>query len=94
MADKRISNHIVETCKKLGIDYTSCNPNYTQFYNDALRLRSIYRKLKVYAGELEDICERHKINGLNKLLRGDIEKLEKIEHDLIKMATKISEDKK
>ena len=38
----------------------------SQNFNDALRLRSIYRKLKVYAGELEAICERHEINGLSQ----------------------------
>lgn len=92
MADKRISNHIEEACKKFGIKYSSINPNYTKFYSDALRLRSIYRKLKVYAGELENICERHEINGLSKLLHDDIKTIEKIEHDLIKIATKINKE--
>lgn len=92
MADKRISHNIVEVCHKLGIDYKSNNPNYSSLYTDALRMRDIYRKLKIIAGDLEEICEKHTINGLSNLLKDDIELLEKIEHDLVKLAYKIHKE--
>jgi len=94
MADRRISHNIVEICNKLGIEFKSNNPNYNQFYADALRLRDIYNNLKIIAGDLEEICEKHKINGLSSLLKDDINLIEKVEHDLVKMSRKLDKEKK
>jgi len=92
MADRRISHNIVEICHRLGIKFESKNPNYNKFYEDALRMRDIYNKLKIIAGDLEEICEKHTINGLNGLLKDDINLIEKIEHDLVKMAKAINKE--
>lgn len=94
MGDKRISHSIVEACKRIGIDYASINPNYTNFYSDAKQLGKIYRDLKILAGELEEICERHKIDKLSKLLHDDILKIERVEHDLVKVAHKLQKEEK
>ena len=92
MGDKRISQSIIEACKREGIVYTSVNPNYTKFYSDARKVGEIYRDLKILAGELEEICERHNIDELSKLLHDDILEIEKVEHDLIKVAHKLREE--
>jgi hypothetical protein len=90
--DKRISLTITEICQKLGIEYTSCNINYIQMINDAKRLGEIFRDLKIIAGDLEAIAERHKIDGLGTLLHDDALVIEKLDHEIIKMAMKIKEE--
>ena len=92
MGDKRISQAIIEACKKEGIEYSSVNPNYTKFYSDAKKIGEIYRELIILARDLEEICERHNINELSKLLHDDVLEIEKIEHDLIKFAHKIQKE--
>lgn len=94
MADKRISLTITEICKKLEIDYSSCNPKYLEMVNDAKRLGELYRDLKIIAGDIEAIAERHNIGGLKNLLHDDALTIEKIDHDLIKMASLIKEEEK
>lgn len=93
MGDKRISHIITEACKREGIAYTSINPNYTQFYSDAIKVGEIYRDLKILEGDLEEICERHNINELSKLLHDDILEIEKVEHDLVRVAHKLQKEK-
>jgi len=90
--DKRISLTITEVCKKLGIDYSSCNPNYIQMINDAKRLGEIFRDLKIIAGDLEAIADRHNVNGLKNLIHKDALELEKIDHEIIQIAKKIKEE--
>ena len=90
--DKQISHVIVETCKKLGINYKSCNPNYIEFYSDAQILGQLYKDLLEIAGRLQEISERHQIKELNQLLTDDIYALERIEHDLVKLSQKLKEE--
>jgi len=90
--DKRISLTIVEVCKKLGIEYSSCNPNYLSMINDAKRLGEIYRDLKIISGDLTAIAERHNIEGLKDLLLDDATTIEKIDHEIIKIAKKLKEE--
>lgn len=45
--DNRISLTIREICNKLGIEYSSCNPNHAQMINDAKRLGEIFGDLKI-----------------------------------------------
>ena len=90
-SDKRISLTITEICNKLGIDYSSCNPHYIQMINDAKRLGEIFRDLKIIAGDLEAISERHKIDGLKRIIHKDALKIDKIDHDLIRLAQKIKD---
>ena len=89
--DKIISHNIIESCKKLGIPYHSCNPNYLEFSNDAQLLGQLYKDLIEIAGKLKEISERHHINGWDKLLRKDIKLILNTEHDLVKLAKKLKE---
>lgn len=89
MPHKRISLTILEVCQKLGINY---KPEDKQLFNDAKRLGEIYRELKVITGDLQCISERHNIKDLYLLLSDDIEQIEKIEHDVIRIATKIKNE--
>jgi hypothetical protein len=85
MAHKRISFLISETCHKFGIDY---RPGNQVIFNDAKRLGQIYLELKIIAGDLAAIADRHKIPEL-KLIHDSLAKIEKIEHDIIKLAKKL-----
>lgn len=88
--DKQISHLIIESCKKCGIDYKSCNPNFINFTNDAQKLVQLYKDLQQIASKLEEISERHIVPSL-KL---DIVELTTIDHDLIRLAMKIKEEEK
>ena len=90
--DKRISLTISEICQKLGINYESINPNYRQMINDAKRLGEIFRDLKIIAGDLTAIAERYNIKELKDLLLDDANTIEKIDHEIIRVATKLKED--
>ncbi|MFH0806088.1 MAG: hypothetical protein V1901_04385 [Patescibacteria group bacterium] len=88
MEDKNISLRILTICRKLGIDYNSPSIN-ANFINDAGRLGDIYIDLKSIAAEILEISERHNLEGLGQLLLDDIEILEKIDHDILKVARKL-----
>ena len=90
--DKNISNIIIETCKKEGIQYKSCNPNYVEFTNDAQLLGQLYRDLIEIGAKLHEIAERHDIPELREMIKFDIDQLEAIDHDLVRMATKLKND--
>lgn len=92
--DKQISHNIAEACKKLGIDYKSCNPNYVEYYTDAQELGQIYRDLKEIAAKLKDLSEKHNIDEIGKFLDREVELIERIDHDLIKLAHRLNEEKK
>jgi len=87
--DKRISLTISEICQKLGINYESINPNYRQMINDAKRLGEIFRDLKIIAGDLEGIAERNNIKELKNIIHKEALEIEKIDHDITKIAQKI-----
>jgi len=91
MKAERISLTIMEVCQKYGIDFDSCNPHCGQMINDAKRLGEIYRDLKIIAGDLEAIAERHQIDGLKNLIHKDALEIDKIDHELIRIANKIQE---
>jgi hypothetical protein len=92
MESKRISITIAEICQKLGIDYSSVNPHYIQMIDDAKRLGEIFRDLKIIAGDLEAIAERHQVDGLKDIIHQDALDLETIDHDIIRLAKKIKEE--
>jgi len=92
MGTKRISLTIAEVCQKYGINYTSINPDYSQLINDAKRLGEIMIDLRIIAGDLEAIAERHDIDGLKDIIRQEAFDIDKIDHELVKIATKIKEN--
>jgi hypothetical protein len=89
MKAERISLTIGEVCAKLGIDYCTINPHYLEMINDAKRLGEIYQDLKIIAGDLEAIAERHQIDGLKKIIHREALEIDKIDHTLIKLAQQI-----
>ena len=92
MESARLSHIVSETCKKMGIPYCSNNPQYSQFLIDAEKLRDIYIQLKCIVADLVEIEERHKIEGLSRLLVDDIKQLDVINHDVIKIATRLKSE--
>ena len=90
--DKQISHNIIESCKKLGIEYTSCNPNYIDFTNDVQEVVQIYKDLQTIEDKLARIEERHKVNGLSEIITRLIVELAKVDHEIIKLANQIKND--
>jgi hypothetical protein len=86
--DKNISHIIDESCKKCGINYKSCNPNYITFTTDAQLLGQLYKDLQQIASKLVEISERHDIPEL----KIDIFNLNFIDHDLVRLATRIKNE--
>jgi len=92
--DKQISHNVSETCKKLGITYKSCNPNYTEFTTDAQELVQIYVDLQTIEDKLNRIEERHAIDGLATILTKAIIDLGRIDHEIIRLARQLKENVK
>jgi hypothetical protein len=92
MKAEKISLTISEVCAKLGVDYCSVNPHYLEMIDDAKRLGEIFRDLKIIAGELEAIAERHQVDGLTDIIHQDALDLETIDHDIIRLAQKIRQE--
>jgi len=92
MKAERISLTIGEVCAKLGIDYCTVNPHYLEMINDAKRLGEIFRDLKIIAGDLEAIAEKHQIDGLKEIIHQDALDLETIDHDIIRLAQRIRKE--
>lgn len=91
--NKNISDTIVQVCKKLGIKYQSCNPDYTAFHNDAKRIAEIVKEVEDLTYELHCILDRHNIeNGIKNLIESDLKKLHEIDHDLIRFAKRIKKE--
>lgn len=88
METKNISLRILAACKKFGIKYNS-NIINDKFISDAEKLGKIYLDLKIIAGDILEISERHNLEGLGELLQDDILALEKIDHDILKLAIKL-----
>jgi hypothetical protein len=76
----------MQCCIKEGIKYSSTNPAYTNLEEDALRLRNIYRDLIIIAGDLEEISERHQIDGLKNIIHKEALQINENSHDIIKLA--------
>ncbi len=92
--DKQISNLISEACKKEGIVYKSCNPNYIVFTNDAQQLVQLYKDLQQVIAKLVEISERHDIPELKEMIKFDIDQINAVDHDLIRLTQKIQEEEK
>ena len=60
---RSISQIIVEVCKKEGIVYSSINPDYVIFTNDAVRIGEIVKIIQGAIDELDCIFSRHKVNN-------------------------------
>jgi hypothetical protein len=94
MSHRNISRIIVACCKKNDISYCSIYLLDEEKKVDIFRLREIYVDLKEIVGDLQEISERHNLPELNNLFHNDIEKLTNIDHDIIKLATRMKEVEK
>ncbi|MHA1437961.1 MAG: hypothetical protein ACTSPD_10325 [Promethearchaeota archaeon] len=89
-----ISYMIERICKKLGIDYKSPHlQNNIDIMKDAWRLQEIYVELHIILGDLEDIAERHQIDGLGMMLQQEIALIEQCDHDINRIAKMMNERK-
>jgi hypothetical protein len=89
MPHKRISCTISEVCQKYGIDY---KPGDRVIYNDAKRLGQIFCELKIIAGDLVAIAERHDADGLKDIINQEALNLEVIDHEICQLASKLSKE--
>jgi hypothetical protein len=90
--DKNISHLITEACRKNNIYYRSCNPNYITFSSDAQLLVQLYKDMLDIVDKLTGISDRHEIPELKKLISFDIDRINEIDHDLIRLSRKIREE--
>jgi len=88
-----ISYIIEKACERLGIDYKSPHIKYNTM-RDAKRLSEIYLSLKEIIGELCEIENRNHVHGIGYAMEIIIKNLDKIDHSLIKLAFRISKEKK
>lgn len=79
-----ISEMIEIACKKFGIEYKSSHKD--MITNDAIKIGEIITDLKIMAGELEEIADRHKIDGLKGILHKEALKIDAIDHELIRLS--------
>lgn len=93
MDSVKISVTISEVCQRLGIDFHSCNEKYISYVKDAKELSEIYLDLKLLIGRIKFIEERYNLNGLRTPFEQAISGLENIDHDIIKLARKLTEEK-
>jgi hypothetical protein len=91
--DKNISHVIMECCKKEGIDYHSINPNYVEFTNVVQDFIQVDRDLRTIEDKLRIIEEKYKIKGLTKIITKAIIKLAKLDHEIIRFAIKIKNER-
>jgi hypothetical protein len=92
MKAEKISLIIASICKEKGIEYCSTNPHYITLVEDAVKLGKLYLELRIMAGDIQEILDRHNITGLEQLLYDDLKALENTEHDLLKLAQKLKDE--
>jgi len=89
-----ISLMIDTICKELGINYSSKNPHYQTFVDDAIKLGGIYQDIKIMIGEIHDIEIRHGFNGVKEKLEEIIKVLDETDHQIIRVAKALKEQEK
>jgi len=82
-----ISELIENACKKCGIDYKSKHKD--NIINDAIKLGELIIDLKIIAGELEEIADRHEIEGLKGILHKEAFRIDEIDHSLIHLSKRL-----
>ena len=84
--NSHISYLIERACEQAGITYNSPFLKNGEAYKDAERLGILYMKLKRIAGELQDISEKHNLDGLGEMIKKEIQFIEEADHGIIKIA--------
>lgn len=93
-SNSHISYLVERACENAGIEYHSPYLKNGEAYKDAERLGILYMKLKRIAGELQDISEKHNIDGLGEKLAAEIQFIEHSSHGIIKVAQIIKNSRK
>ena len=88
---ENISLIIDSICKKHRIEYNSSNSHYISIKEDACKLAKMYLKLKEMMGLLQEIEERHDLNGLKAKIEIVIAELNDADHLIFKIARELSE---
>ena len=88
---ENISLIIDNICRKLGVEYNSCNLHLITIQEDAQKLAKIYLQLKIILGIIQEIEERHEINGLRVKFEQLIRELEEADHIVIKLARELKD---
>ncbi len=91
MKAEKLSLIIDSICKELGIDYSSCNPHLVTLYEDAQKLGKMYLQLKEMVGIIQEIEDRHDLNGLRAKFDIVIKHLDETDHDLINLARQLKD---
>jgi len=86
MKAEKISLIIDSICKELGIDYCSINPHLVTLQEDAIKLSKIYLNLKEMVGIIQEIEDRHNLNGFKNKFDELIKELDTADHNIIKLA--------
>jgi len=86
-----ISEIIEIACKKNGIYYKS--KYKVNIINDAIRLGELIMDLKEIAGEIEEIADRHEIEGLKGILYKEALRIDTIDHELIHLSQRLRRKK-
>lgn len=88
---EKISLMINSICQEHNIDYCSVNPACITLMADAKRLSKIYLQLKEMIGIIQEIEDRHELNGLKKEFDKLIKILDRQDHVVIQLARKFTE---
>jgi hypothetical protein len=88
---EKISLLINSACRDLGIDYCSVNPACITLMEDAKKLSKMYLQLKEMIGIIQEIEDRHELNGLKKEFDKLIKILDRQDHVVIQLARKLTE---
>jgi endo-1,4-beta-mannosidase len=91
MKTEKLSLIVDSICKELGIKYCSVNPHLVTLQEDALKLSKMYLQLKEMVGIIQEIEERHNLNGLKAKFDVVIKHLSESDHDLIKLARELKD---
>lgn len=83
----RIAYRVEQVCKHLGIKWKSKYLTKSDFHKDALRLLDLYNIMKQVVGEMIEIADKHGAEDLSKMLWNDINLIENVDHDIVRIAT-------
>lgn len=91
MKSSIISLIINSICKKLEIEYNSINSHYVSLMEDAQKLSEIYLQLKGITGTIQEIEDRHELNGLKEKFDNLIKELDIADHDVFKLMRELKD---
>jgi hypothetical protein len=86
MLGENISKLIKDICKKQKINYAYGKIHLSTLKKDAKKLGRIYLWLKEVMGTIQEIEERHNVQGLSDKFEHLLKDLDTVDHDIIRLA--------